>query len=352
MRAAASAFLTPLPPRVMSARRSARLSAAGASAAATAAGTPPPPPKRRRRAAPKTSAPPPSPPRDGTRLPPGLVVGVLQRRYKRFLADVELPPPAASTSPVVAHCANTGSMHGLDLASRPSALLSPAPPSSARKLRYSLEALRPPGAAAWVGVNTARPNNVVAAWLAAGAADARAIFGDYTGVRREVVYGADRRSRVDFVLDYSSPALPCYVEVKSVTMPRGPPMQADCDGDGVVAVFPDTVTARGQKHLRELTSLSIAGDARAAVLYFVNRADAVSFAPCARDPEYVRLFADASAAGVRALPLRFDLQVDEAAGEARYVYGGLLPVVACEEEDSEVGKVEPETQKGKGRKKG
>jgi sugar fermentation stimulation protein A len=134
------------------------------------------------------------------------------------------------------------------------------------------------------------------------------------------VYGIDSGSRIDFVLDYASESMPSlYVEVKNVTMSWN-------DGDVRVAVFPDSKTVRGQKHLRELVDVVQRKGARACVLYFINRQDCEAFAPCSIDSKYVQLFHEAEHAGVCAIPLVFALKYDGTADAAEFNYIGRLPL--------------------------
>ncbi len=204
-----------------------------------------------------------------------LVPGRLLRRYKRFLADVEL----GDGRPVVAHCPNPGSMLGLAEPGREVWLSCCDDPR--RRLAYALELVR--DGTALVGVNAARANAVVAEAIRAGAVPELA---GYDTVRREVACGG---SRLDFRLDGVGRA-PCYVEVKSVTLRRGGP-----------AEFPDAVTARGARHLGELAALAGRG-ARAVLLFLVQRADCASFTLAEDiDPAYAAAFARAREAGVEAL---------------------------------------------------
>ena len=119
-------------------------------------------------------------------------------------------------------------------------------------------------------------------------------LGAYTDVRSEVRYGHDGKSRIDFLVTGDNQR-PIYIEVKNTTW-----------AIQTCALFPDTVTTRGQKHLRELTAL-VPG-ARAVMLYFINRGDCDEFAPGdAADPEYGKLLRVAIAHGVEVLPCRFEV---------------------------------------------
>lgn len=216
-----------------------------------------------------------------------LVPATLVRRRKRFLADMLLPDGALAT----AHCANSGSMLGL--AEPGMECLLRHAPGPARVLHWTWELVRPRPGGCWVGVDTSRPNQVVGELLREGQ-----VPGLRKGpVRREVRYGREG-SRVDFVL--GDPAGPpsglTFVEVKNTTMER----------DGV-ALFPDAVTDRGAKHMRELAAMARRGH-DAAVLFFVNRADCHAFA-VARDvdPAYGRAFDRAVRAGVQPIPLGMDV---------------------------------------------
>ncbi len=210
-----------------------------------------------------------------------LIPATLMRRYKRFLADVEL----ADGGLLTVHVANPGAMTGLQT---PGARvwLSKSP-NAARKLPYSWELVEADfGAGAeLVGVSTAHPNAIVAAALAA---DVIPELAGYANVRREVKYGA--ASRVDFVLEAADQP-PCYLEVKNVHLMRSPGH----------AEFPDAVTARGARHLDELARVHAAG-ARAVMLFVIQIASATRFA-LARDidPAYGRAFDHARAAGVEML---------------------------------------------------
>jgi sugar fermentation stimulation protein A len=216
-----------------------------------------------------------------------LVEGTLLRRYKRFLADVEL----AQGGVITAACPNTGSMLGCcEPGSRVWLSESDSP---TRKYRHTWEMVevRASGrkSAVMVGINTGLPNRIVAEAVESGAI---AELAGYASIRREVAFG-EERSRVDLLLE--SPARqPCYVEVKNVTA-------AVADG---VALFPDAVSERGARHLRELMRLKGRG-LRAVQLYCVQRADVREVQPAdAIDPAYGRTLREAIAAGVEVLAYR------------------------------------------------
>lgn len=219
---------------------------------------------------------------------PPLFPGTLIKRYKRFLADIELDAGEVIT----AHCANTGPMTGVcSVGSRVQVSHNPSP---RRKLAYTWEIAEVNGAnkPTWVGVNTALPNRVVKAALQAR------IFselGHFSNIRTEAPYGSDKKSRIDFLLTSESDELAIYVEVKNTTWAKGS-----------LALFPDTVTTRGQKHLYELMNLR--PKARAVMLYFINRGDCSEFSPGDEaDPEYGKLLREAIARGVEILPCRFEI---------------------------------------------
>jgi sugar fermentation stimulation protein A len=209
------------------------------------------------------------------RFDPPLTAGILVRRYKRFLADVTIDGRAET-----AHCANPGSMLGLALpGSRIWLSLSSNP---ARKLRHSWELVEVGGAL--VGINTGCANRLAEEAIRAG--NIGSLTG-YDSLRREVAYGEG--SRVDFLLE-GKDRPPCYVEVKSVTLKRG-----------ATAEFPDAVTARGTRHLRELIAMRQAG-ARAVMLFLAQRDDCQKLTIAGDiDPAYKAALAEAQAAGVEAM---------------------------------------------------
>jgi sugar fermentation stimulation protein A len=209
-----------------------------------------------------------------------LIEGRLVQRYKRFFADVRL----ANGDTVVAHCANSGSMLSVkETGAR--VWISPAR-NPERKLRYTWEMIEVNGA--MVGINTAHPNRIVAEAIAAGEIPELA---GYATLTRERKYG--RNSRIDILLE--DPARPaCYVEVKNVSLRRGG--EVHCPAE-----FPDAVTERGAKHLKEMTDIVKAGG-RAMMVYLAQRADCRTFKIAADiDPAYAQALEEALAAGVEAV---------------------------------------------------
>ena len=207
-----------------------------------------------------------------------LVPARLIRRYKRFLADCTLEDGRE----VTAHCANPGSMTGL---AEPGMRIWLEPNDDPkRKLNYGWRLVDHENGH-FTGVDTALPNRAVKAALMAGQVPALAAYGT---VRPEVKYGEN--SRIDFLLTQAG--LPdAYVEVKSATLSRTP---------GLVE-FPDSVTARGAKHLTELARMAQLGH-RAVLLYLVQRTDCAAFSVAADiDPTYAAAFATARAAGLETL---------------------------------------------------
>lgn len=240
------------------------------------------------------------------RFDPPLVRGTLLRRYKRFLADVQLADtvtggekPGEMTrettgETVVAHCPNPGSM--LSVAAPGSEVwLSPCD-KPGRVLRWTWELIRV--GEALVGINTNRTNDLVAE--AVRLQRIPELVG-YTSVRREVRYG--RNSRIDLLLE--APDRPtCFVEVKNVTLRRG--TTADWPVE-----FPDSVTGRGAKHLAALAD-AVAQGHRAVMLYVAQRADARHLRLAADiDPGYVAAAAQASAAGVESICYRCRVDMNE-----------------------------------------
>lgn len=204
-----------------------------------------------------------------------LVPATLIRRYKRFLADCQLEDGRE----IIAHCANPGSMMGL---ATPGTKIWLEPNDDPKKkLKFGWRLVDHENGH-FTGVDTAVPNRVLGEALRGQQIADLAAYG---GVRAEVKYGTN--SRIDYLLTQDD--LPdLYLEIKSVTLSRQPEL----------AEFPDSVTARGAKHLGELQQMVRDGH-RAAMLYLVQRTDCATF-DLARDidPTYALAFDAARQAGV------------------------------------------------------
>lgn len=212
------------------------------------------------------------------RFPTPLIPGRLIRRYKRFLADVTLD----DGKEVTAHCANPGSMLGL---ATPGVKVWLEPNDDPKKkLKYGWRLVDHENGH-FTGVDTSVPNRALKVALIEGQI---AELKDYSTVRPEVKYG--QKSRIDFLL--SGDGLPeAYVEVKSVTLSRKPGL----------AEFPDSVTARGAKHLAELAQVVQEGH-RAVLFYLVQRTDCDRVVVASDiDPTYAAAFQTARAAGVEVI---------------------------------------------------
>lgn len=211
------------------------------------------------------------------RLPTPLLRGRLVKRYKRFLADIALDDGREIT----AHCANPGSMLGVAVEGAPAWVSEHS--DAKRKLPFSWQLTQIDGVL--IPINTSNPNRIVEEALADGVI---AELAGYAQTRREVKYG--EKSRIDFLLEDPRKGA-CYVEVKNVHLSRTPGL----------AEFPDSVTARGAKHLRALAAVKEAG-ARAVMAFVVQRSDCRRFRPAPDlDPAYAQALNDAVAAGVELL---------------------------------------------------
>lgn len=200
-----------------------------------------------------------------------LIHGKLIRRYKRFLADIELDDGTA----VIAHCTNSGSMKSC-IEEGAEVYLSPADDPK-RKTRFTWEMIKINSN--WVGINTLVPNR-----LAFEALSEKLIPGldKYDFVKREVKWGDSR-----FDLTATNEEESCFIEVKNVTMKVGD-----------AALFPDAVTSRGLKHLETLIRVKAEG-MRAVMLYIIQRSDVNHFGPAEEiDPDYAKGLRKAAAAGV------------------------------------------------------
>lgn len=222
-------------------------------------------------------------------FPEPLIEGRLIRRYKRFLADVRLP----DGTEVTAHCPNTGSMRGCQPTDGRVWLSRSNNP--ARKLPYTWELVETsPGTLACV--NTARPNAQARQAIEAGIVSELA---GYSLCRPEVKYG-EEKSRIDLLLSGHASEPDAWVEVKNVTLEES--------GQGL---FPDAVTTRGQKHLRELMAQVVLGD-RAVLLFVVNHTGIETVKPADHiDPHYGQLLRQACDSGVEVLAYRANLGRDD-----------------------------------------
>jgi sugar fermentation stimulation protein A len=214
-------------------------------------------------------------------FPRPLLAGTLIRRYKRFLADVRL----ADGRTVTAHCPNTGAMLGCAMPGFLVWLSHADNPKRKYALTWEIVGLEN---ATLVGINTARANALVEEAIVAGRMPGLA---GYTSLTREVRYGHEG-SRIDFLLTGASAS--CYLEIKNVTAVV----------ENGVALFPDAVTTRGTRHLRELVRMSAQG-ARAVVCFCVQRADVTEVRPAdAIDPDYGSMLRKAAGRGVEVMAMR------------------------------------------------
>lgn len=207
--------------------------------------------------------------------------GIFLKRYKRFFADVKL-----GGETVVAHVPNTGSLKSASEPGAPCLVTEANNPE--RKLKYTLEAIQMPSGA-WVGVNTSWPN-----LLAKEAFEMKAFshWKNFDELKVEVKLSPE--TRIDLVLLDSRTQKKHFVEIKNVTMASG-----DLHAQKGVAHFPDAVTERGQKHLRELMKLVKEGHS-AEILFAIQRSDCRSFSPADDiDPEYGKLLREAQKVGVK-----------------------------------------------------
>lgn len=209
---------------------------------------------------------------------PDLQPARLIKRYKRFLADVVTPQGEELTL----HCANTGAMTGC--ATPGDTVWYSTSASLTRKYPHSWE-LTETQQGDWICVNTLRANGLVREALNAGQI---AELSGYDTLLPEVKYGAEN-SRIDFLLQ-ASDRRNCYIEVKSVTLLQ--------QGKGY---FPDAVTVRGQKHLRELSQIAQSGQ-RAVLFFAVLHSGIEDVAPARHiDARYAELLSQARQNGVEVL---------------------------------------------------
>lgn len=208
-----------------------------------------------------------------------LVAGTLIKRYKRFLADVKLDDGRE----VTAHSPNTGSMLGCAEPGSRVWLRDTANPK--RKYPFAWE-LTTSIEGSLVGINTGIVNGLVSDAIESGVVQQ---LQGYESIRQEVKYGQEN-SRIDLLLEGSDKA-PCYVEIKNVTALQQPG----------VAIFPDAVSKRGTRHLRELQYMIKSGK-RAVIFYCIQREDVNCFQPADHiDAEYGQVLRQAIDAGVEAM---------------------------------------------------
>jgi sugar fermentation stimulation protein A len=204
-----------------------------------------------------------------------LTNGTLIKRYKRFLADIRLD----SGEIITAHCPNTGTMLSCSAAGSPVCLSRSENPK--RKYPFTLEMIQ--AGKTWVGVNTARTNGLVIEAIEKGHV---AEFREIIQIKREIRVSSHTRLDLQIIHGNGN----TFIEVKNCSL------AIDC-----CAMFPDAVTARGTKHLQELSRLSKEG-MQAGIFFLVQRTDADCFAPARHiDPVYGQALDQAIACGVRVL---------------------------------------------------
>lgn len=213
-----------------------------------------------------------------------LIKGKLIRRYKRFLADIELEDGTV----VVAHCTNTGTMK--TCIEEGAAVMLSQHDDPKRKTKYTWELIFINGG--WIGINTLIPNKL--AFEALNTGTIQKLRG-YTSIKREVKYG---ESRLDLMAENEHEK--CYIEVKNVTMKQGK-----------FALFPDAVSSRGLKHLNTLVNIKQNGH-RAVMLYVIQRMDVVLFGAAKKiDPVYADKLTEAFESGVEIIPVQAIVSPDE-----------------------------------------
>jgi len=225
-----------------------------------------------------------------------LIEGVLIKRYKRFLADIKLETGEL----VTAHCANTGPMKGLLYEGAKVRMSVSSSPK--RKLPFTWEqicVLDTNNEEVWVGINTLFANKLIKKVIEKNFL--KEIIGDIETITSEVPYGKEKKSRIDLFLTPKSSNPDnrnIYIEVKNTTWVKEN-----------IALFPDTVTKRGQKHLLELKELI--PESKSILLPCITRKDADFFAPGDEaDPLYGSLFRESSSAGMITIPCSFVFHKD------------------------------------------
>ena len=225
-----------------------------------------------------------------------LIEGVLIKRYKRFLADIKID----GGDIVTAHCANTGPMKGL-LKEGAKVRISFSS-STKRKLSWTWEQVKVSGSdneEVWVGINTLFANKLIKKVIEQNLLKDK--LGDIAEIKSEVPYGKDKKSRIDFLLTPKSSNPDnrnIYIEVKNTTWTNNN-----------VALFPDTETKRGQKHLIELKDLI--PESKSVLVPCITRKDVDYFAPGDEaDPLYGKLFRESTNSGMLLIPCCFEFYQD------------------------------------------
>ena len=225
-----------------------------------------------------------------------LIEGILIKRYKRFLADIQLE----NGEIVTAHCANTGPMKGLlDQRAKVRISFSPSPK---RKLAWTWEQVQVSGSnneKVWVGINALFANKLIKKVFEKEFFKEK--LGDIEKIKSEVPYGKDKKSRIDFLLTPKSSNPDnrnIFVEVKNTTWTKNN-----------IALFPDTETKRGQKHLIELKGLI--PESKSVLVPCITRKDVDYFSTGDEaDPLYGQLFRESTNAGMLSIPCCFEFHQD------------------------------------------
>lgn len=224
-----------------------------------------------------------------------------EKRYKRFFADVKIKGKTE-----VAHVANTGSLKSV-LEAGANALVLPST-NPERKLKWTLVALQSPNKS-WVGIDTSQPNKLLKKVATEGLCKE---WKKYTEFKPEVKINP--QTRLDGCFQNGKKKV--YIEVKNVTLATGDYAK----GKGQ-ARFPDAVTERGQKHLKEMMQLMKEGN-ECELVFAVQRMDCTSFAPADDiDPEYGKLLREAIKQGLKVSP--WVIEVDK---KGVHYTGEVLPI--------------------------
>jgi len=217
-----------------------------------------------------------------------LIPGKLSKRYKRFLADIELD----SGEFITAHCPNSGSMK--TCANPGWKVMLSESDNPKRKYKYTWEMVH--NEKCWIGINTMIPNIIAEEAIKNGTISE---LSGYDEIKREVKYGEN--SRIDIFLKNDQEI--CYVEVKNVTL-------VEDDGN---YYFPDSVTSRGLKHLHELIEMKMQGH-RSVMLFVIQRSDGNIFKPAVHiDRKYTEGLKTAYENGVEILAVQADVSPIEIA---------------------------------------